>query len=158
MFSYIRNLVKRYDRTVYIRFSRGKVTFDHYPLGVHYQDEPILACKKRGDSFVVTAIGKAVYDLKPEETSVVYEPFNPFSLEPENFELAEEVVREFMQRDVPFMYRLFSPRVIIHPDKSYVGEMEKEAYKELALSAGARDAVVYVGDKLSADDVEDVKK
>ncbi|MDA3945649.1 MAG: hypothetical protein PF439_03100 [Helicobacteraceae bacterium] len=158
MFGYIRGLVKKYDRIVYIRFRNGKITFYHYPLGLRYQDEPILAVKRKGNAFVVSAVGKKVYELKEEDSSVVYEPFNPFMLEPENFALAEKVVRALMQHELSFMYRLFLPKVIIHPDKSYVSEMEAQAYKELALSAGAREAVVYVGDELSVDEIEDVMK
>ncbi len=156
MFDYIRNAVKRYNRIVYIRFKRGEVVIYHYPLGLRYRDEPMLAVKKKGDATIVTAIGKEVYDLKAEDTSIVVTPFDSFEREPENFDLSQKAVRHFMQKNVPFMQTLFAPRVIIHPDKSYLSEMEEHTYKELALSAGARKAVVYVGDELSAEALEGI--
>lgn len=131
------------------------MTFYHYPMQLRYQDESIIALQKKGSRTVVTAIGREVYALKPEDQSVVYEPFTPFALDPENFSIAESFVRGLIEREVPWKYRIiFAPRVIIHPDKSYVGEHEEQAYRELALSAGAREAVVYVGERLSDEGIE----
>lgn len=156
MFGFFRKLLKSSDQIVYIRFTRDKISFYYYPLDVRYEDEPILALRKKGKNWNVTAVGKAVYDLKPEDTSVIYTPFKPFALEPENFGLAQKVVRALMEKGGALKGALISPRVIMHPNKSYVSEMEAHAYRELALSAGAREAVVYVGDELSADEIESV--
>ena len=156
MFDFLRNLFKSSDQIVYIRFTRDKVSFDYYPSDVHYEDEPILAVKKKGSKIIVSAVGKAIYDLNPEDTSVVHTPFKPFLLEPDNFNLAEKVIEYLMKKGAVFKGSLGSPRVIIHPDKTYVAEGEEEAYRELALSAGAREVVVYVGDKLQPDEIEGV--
>ncbi len=156
MFSFFRNLFSSSDQIVYIRFTRDKISFHYYPSGIRYEDEPILAIKKKGKKELVSAVGKEIQDLKAEDTSVVYTPFKPFVLEPENFNHAEKVVQYLMKKGATFKGSLVSPRVIIHPDKTYVSEMEEEAYRELALSAGARVAVVYVGDALQADTFEGI--
>ncbi len=156
MFSFFRNLFASSEQIVYIRFTRDKISLYYYPSGVHYEDEPIIAIKKKGNKEIVSAVGKEISDLKPEDTSVVYTPFKPFSLEPDNFNLAEKVVHYLIKKGATFKGSLVSPRVIIHPDKTYVAEGEEEAYRELALSAGAREVVVYVGDKLQFDEFEGV--
>ncbi len=156
MFGFFRNLFKSSDQIVYIRFTRDKISFYYYPSDVRYEDEPLLAIKKKGKKEIVSAVGKEIYDLKTEDNSVVHTPFKPFLLEPDNFNLAEKVIRYLMKKGATFKGSLVSPRVIIHPDKTYVAEGEEQAYKELALSAGAREAVVYVGDELSVDELESV--
>ena len=155
MFDFLRNLFKSSDQIVYIRFTRDKVSFDYYPSDVHYEDEPILAVKKKGKKEIVTAVGKEIYDLKPEDTSVVHTPFKPFLLEPDNFNLGEKVIAYLIKKGATFKGSLISPRVIIHPDKTYVAEGEEQAYRELALSAGAREVVVYVGNALQPDEFEE---
>lgn len=156
MFGFFRNLFKSSDQIVYIRFTRDKVSFYYYPADVRYEDEPILAIKKRGKKEIVSAVGKEIKALKEEDTSVVYAPFKPFEMEPENFNHAEKVISYLMKKGASFKGSLVSPRVIIHPNKTYVAEGEEQAYRELALSAGAREVVVYVGDELSADEIQSV--
>ena len=156
MFNFFSNLFKPSEQIVYIRFSRDKVSFYYYPSGIRYEDEPLLAIKKRGKKEIVTAVGREIQELKEEDNSVVYSPFKPFDMEPENFAHGEKVIRHLMHKGATFKGSLVAPRVIIHPDKSYVSEMEEQAYRELALSAGAREAVVYVGKPLQAEEIEDI--
>lgn len=157
MFDFIREWWKKQERIVYIRIRNNKITFYHYPHGVQYEDDAILAVRHSGSKSVVTAVGKAVFTLKENDKSVVYEPFNPFTYEnPEIFTLAEKLIRALLTSAPEFKHTLVSPRVIIHPDKTYISDMEEQAYRELALSAGAREAVVYVGDKLSDNEIESV--
>jgi len=158
MFDFFRNLFTSVDHIVYIRFTRDKISFYYHPSGLRYEDEPIVAVKKKGKKEIISAVGKEVFDLAPEDTSVVYTPFKPFEMEPDNFNLAEKVIRHLMQKGAEFKGSLISPRVIIHPNKTYVSEMETDAYRELALSAGAREVVVYVGDELQFDDLENIMK
>jgi len=157
MFGFIRDWWQKQERIVYIRIRNNKIAFYHYPQGIHYTDDAVLAIKKKKNDFQVTAVGKAVYALKDDDRSVGHEPFNPFTYEnPENFNLAEILIRTLLTSAPGVKQSLVSPRIIIHPDKTYISETEEEAYKELALSAGAREAVVYVGDKLKPEEFEQV--
>ncbi|MEN8147774.1 MAG: rod shape-determining protein [Campylobacterota bacterium] len=156
MFSFFRNLFKSSDQIVYIRFTRDKVSFYYYPSDVRYEDEPMLAIKKKGKKETVSAVGKEIKELKEEDTSAIYTPFKPFEMEPENFNHAEKVISYLMKKGATFEGSLVAPRVIIHPNKTYVSEMEEDAYRELAMSAGAREVVVYVGDELQVGEIEGV--
>jgi len=158
VFSYFQNLKKFSKLIIYIRFRRETIELYYYPFEHAFEDESIIAVKKKGDKLYVSAVGKEVHDLKAEDTSVVRTPFSPFLLEPENFDLGEKVIRHLIQKGMPFKGNLFAPKVIIHPNKGYVSEMEEEAYRELALSAGAREVVVYVGDELKPEMFESIMK
>ena len=156
MFDFLRKFFKSSDQIIYIRFTRDKVSFSYYPSDVHYEDEPILAIRKKGNKELVSAVGREVYDLQPEDTSVIYTPFKPFEIEPDKFNFAEKLIRYLMQKGGDSTGAIVAPRVIIHPDKTYVSEMEEDAYRELAMGAGAREVVVYVGNELQSDEIESV--
>ena len=156
MFDFFRNLFGSSEHIVYIRFRRDKVSFFYHPSGVRYEDEPILAIKKKGNKDIVTAVGIEIKELSEEDNSVIYTPFKPFEIEPDNFNHAEKVITYLMKKGATFKGSLVSPRVIIHPNKTYVSEMEEDAYRELAMSAGAREVIVYVGDELQIEELESV--
>ncbi|WP_345974121.1 hypothetical protein [Sulfurimonas sp. HSL3-7] len=154
MFGLIRGLFQKEEHIVYIRFRRGKVTLHHLPGGIRYEDEPILAIKKKGAADVITAVGREIQELKPEDPSVVVAPFDSLEHDPDSFLLASKVLSALIRKSAPSGHKLAAPRVIIHPEKSYVSENEAEAYRELVLNAGAAEAVVYVGDTLHPDAFE----
>jgi len=141
---------KSVDRLVYIRFRKEKVYLSHYPEGETFEELPIIAVIRKGDRFRVEGVGKAVLDLPQENRSIVYTPFEPFVLEPENFELAELTLRHLLQQDKRYKNSWIKARFVIHPDKSYISEQEEDAYRELGLSVGAREVAVYVGNSLDA--------
>ena len=156
MFDFIRGLFQKEEHIVYIRFQRGKVILYHLPGGIRYEDEPILAIRKKGGAHVVTAVGREIQELKPEDPSVVVSPFDALAHDSDNFFLASKVLSSLIRKSAPSGRKLAAPRVIIHPEKSYLSENEAEAYRELVLNAGASEAVVYVGDILHPDAFEAV--
>jgi len=153
MFSKLKAWLKKQDTTLYIRFKNEKVHLLAQPSGETFEDLAVMAVVKKGKDLKVTAIGKAVQELPEKDNSVVYAPFSPFSLEPENFELAEKFLMTLVKKGLSSL-ALIRPKVIIHPDKSYLSEREEQAYRELALSAGAREVAVYIGKTLEPEDFE----
>lgn len=156
MFDFIRGLFQREEHIVYIRFQRGKVTLHHLPGGTRYEDEPILAIRKKGGADIVTAVGREIQELRPEDPSVVVAPFDALVHDPDNFLLAAKVLSALIRKSAPAGRKLAAPKVIIHPEKSYLSEDEAAAYRELVLNAGAAEAVVYVGDRLQPEAFEAV--
>ena len=156
MFGFIRSFFQKEEHIVYIRFQRGKVILYHLPGGIQYEDEPILAIRKKGGADVVTAVGREIKELKPEDPSVIVAPFDALGLDPDSFLLASKVLSALIRKSVPSGRKLAAPRVIIHPEKSYLSEDEAAAYLELVLNAGAAEAVVYVGDRLQPEAFEAV--
>ena len=148
MFDFIRGLFQREEHIVYIRFQRGKVILHHLPGGTRYEDEPILAIRKKGGADIVTAVGREIQELRPEDPSVVVAPFDALGHDHDSYVLASKVLSALIRKSAPAGRKLAAPKVIIHPEKSYLSEDEAAAYRELVLNAGAAEAVVYVGDRL----------
>jgi len=153
VFESIKAFFKHQDITVYIRFKNQKVYLTATPSLKSIEEFPMIAVTKKNGRFIVKAVGEAVMRLPETDTSVVYTPFSPFETEPENFELGEKVLSYLLKKVMP-KSAFVRPKIIIHPDKSYLSEMEEVAYRELAISAGAREAVVYVGKVLEHNELE----
>lgn len=156
MFGFIKKLFQREEHIVYIRFHRGKVILHHLPGGSRYEDEPIVAIRKKGGADIVTAVGREIRELRAEDPSVVVAPFDALEHDADNFLLASKVLSALIRKSAPSGRKLAAPRVIIHPEKSYLSENEAASYRELVLSAGAAEAVVYVGDRLQPEAFEAV--
>jgi len=144
VFAAIKNFFKKQNTIIYVRFRNDKIYFVASPSGLEYEDLALIAVNKQTKKEKITAVGHAVLELPERDPSVVFTPFESFDLEPKNFMLAEKLVLSLLKKAIPKSV-LVSPRVIIHPDKSYVSEMEADSYRELALSAGAREVYVHVG-------------
>ena len=157
MFGLFKKLFNVTQHTVYIRFKNEKVHFSFFPEGAHYTELPLIALNKTAKTPKVTAVGEAVMQLPPENPSVVYAPFEPFAPE-EHFDLAEKTLRALMQKEGVLRGALISPRIVLHPDKSVLSEMEEQAYDELGLSIGGRDVIVYVGNTLDESAVNQLFK
>ena len=155
MLTKLKEWFKNQNSTLYIRFKRDKVYLSSEPSGESFEELAVVAVIKKGKELKITAVGKGVQELPEKDRSVAYAPFSPFSLEPENFELAEKFLRFLLKRGLS-SFALIRPKIIIHPDKSYLSEREEQAYRELALSAGAREVVVYVGKTLEPKDFEQI--
>ena len=153
MFAAIKNFFKKQNTIIYVRFRNDKIYFVASPSGLEYEDMALIAVNRQTKNQKITAVGRAVLELPERDPSVVFTPFKPSDLEPENFMLAEKLVLFLLKKATPKSV-LVSPRVIMHPDKSYVSEMEADAYRELALSAGAREVYVHVGDVLESENFE----
>ena len=153
MFSAIKNFFKKQDIIIYVRLRKEKIFLVVHPLELEYEDLAIIAVNRQIKKEKVSAVGRAVLELPESDPSVVFTPFAPFDLEPENFLLAEKLLLFLFKKSMP-KSALIAPRVIMHPDKSYVSEMEADAYRELALSAGAREVYVHIGDILDPEDFE----
>ncbi len=155
MFSKVKAWFKKQDTTLYIRFKNEKVYLSAQPSGEMLEELAVMAVVKKGKNLKITAIGKAVQELSEKDNSVAYAPFSPLSLEPENFELAEKFLVALVKKGLSSS-ALIRPKVIIHPDKTHLSEMEEQAYRELALSAGAREVAVYIGKTLEPVDFEEI--
>ena len=153
MFDFIKKFTVAQNVIIYIRFKKEKVFFTYAPSGIHFDDFPILALTKKKAKVKIHAVGKAVLELPEENKAVVYTPFEPFDVAPDNFRLAEKVIQHLLKKGMP-KSALLAPRIIMHPDKTYVAEQEEQAYWELALSAGGREAAVYIGRELQVEDFE----
>ncbi len=159
MFTYIRSL---FSKDLLVELSEGKLTIKVFGSDVKYEDEPYIAVDNTNPkkSFVL-AIGS--------EAKVINQPFVDIS---NPFQHTRSFVADFMQAERILMHGVqtlhrsgfrSAPRVIMHQLEKTEGgltSIEDRVLRELALGAGAREVMVYLGERIStdADSFDTVKK
>jgi rod shape-determining protein MreB and related proteins len=79
------------------------------------------------------------------------EPFTTSRLLVGEFTIAEKLIKSAVQQCCSKKKLTVSPNILIHPLEKVEGglsEVEKKTFLELAIFAGARDAIVWVGAEL----------
>jgi rod shape-determining protein MreB len=114
-----------------------------------FDQPPFIALEKNNKGqLIVKAIGK---DAKEFSSSTTIKTVNPFSHPRQlivDFDSAEQILRHAFIQITNGKILAPSPKVVIHPMEKLEGgltQIEIRAFRELCLGAGAREAVVYVG-------------
>lgn len=115
-----------------------------------FSEKPLLAIKTdhKGKRTVV-AVGNAAETIQDAE---IINPFKHPRLLLAQFAMGEKLMQWIFHQ--LHQTKLFkpAPRVVIHPLEKLEGgltDIERRAFEEMALGAGARDVVVYEGTELS---------
>jgi rod shape-determining protein MreB len=69
-----------------------------------------------------------------------------------DFTVGEQLIKAFVRRVHRQSWFVLAPRIIMHPLGSPAGgftQVERRAFREMALGAGATDVVLWVGRELS---------
>ena len=115
-----------------------------------FVDEPVIAVERTGDKLSVKAIGKTSRDHIGPGVELI----NPFKHQRSmisSFTCAEKILRYAFKSASPGLFQA-SPRVIMHQLEKNEGgltEIEERVLKELASGAGAREVIVYQGDRIT---------
>ena len=138
-----------YSNDVYIQVWENRLKVRNLNNWVVFDDDPLIALQardKRGPT--VEAIGRSVYQLPNKADLSILNPFShPRSLI-NDFQCASKILMHAV-RDV-HRARWFAPhpRLIIHPMEKVEGgltSIETRAFRELCLSANAREVSIYLG-------------
>ena len=100
----------------------------------------------------ILAIGPQARSAAASQNAQVVNPFaHPRSLV-SDFTVAEQVLKYYVRRILPNSFLRPAPVVIIHPLGSPTGgftQVERRAFREMALAAGASEVVVWTGRALT---------
>jgi len=94
-----------------------------------------------------------------DKKEVVVSPTEPFTTKRQlvgEFTIAEEILKQGVQKVCKRRWITASPVIVIHPLEMVEGglsQVEERVLKELAAGAGARKTVVWVGHELSDSEV-----
>ena len=155
MFTYIRRL---FSHDLLFELSEDKLSIKAFSSELSYEDEPYIAIENTSKGEVIKAIGKEAKSLSAPNIRVL----NPFKHNRSfvgNFMCAEKILQHGMYTLHKSMIKP-SPRVIIHQLEKTDGgltDIEERVLRELALGAGAREVVIYLGSKINTN-VEDFDK
>ena len=115
-----------------------------------FVDEPVNAIERAGDKVTVKAIGKASRNCIGPGVELI----NPFKHDRSmisSYTYAEKILRHAFKSTCQGLFKA-SPRVIMHQLEKNEGgltEIEQRVLTELASGAGAREVVVYQGDRIN---------
>ncbi len=154
MFSFIKKFANRQNSVIYIRFKKESIEFYTSLNGLVYSDLALIALNKQKNPPKITAVGRGVMQLTTEDPSVVYAPFDSFDSFQEDFDLAEKVLRGLLKKSGVTKGLFVAPKIIMHPDRSALSEMQEQIYYELGLLIGGRECTVHVGEKLEIESFE----
>jgi rod shape-determining protein MreB len=143
-----------------VELSENKISIKVFSSNIKYEDEPYIAIETTRKGEIVKAIGK----IAKRETSSKITITNPFQ-HPRSFIgdffLAEKIIQHGVFEIHKSRIRP-APRIIMHQLEKTEGgltSIEDRVLRELAVGAGAREVVIYLGGKIntSVDSFDSVK-
>jgi rod shape-determining protein MreB len=145
LFTFLRSL---FSNDLLFELSENKVSIKAFSSDMSFEDEPYIALENTKKSEIVKAIGKEAKSLTSPNIRVL----NPFK-HSRSFVADFMCVEKILQHAIYTMHNSKirpAPRVIIHQLEKTDGgltDIEERVLRELALGAGAREVVIYLGCK-----------
>lgn len=145
--------------TLYIKLSPERLTIRNLKTGEQFSEVPELAILQEGSKRVVIGFGagarQAAADAGQKHGPDKVEVIKPFA-HPRSL-VSDFTCGEILLKTVVKMARgtrpfSLAPRIVLHPLGSPLGgftQIERRAFQELALGAGASDVVLWIGHELS---------
>lgn len=152
MIKFLRGL---FSNDLLIELSGQKIVIRMLGKGKVLEYEPYIAVEGSGEKSVVKSVG---YEAKFQSGTNI-QIINPFT-HPRSFVADFYGAEKLLQHGLYEMYKsqFFkpAPRIIMHQLEKTEGgltNVEERVLRELAFGCGARDVVIYVGDKLDSNGV-----
>ncbi|XQW85672.1 rod shape-determining protein [Thalassotalea piscium] len=149
LFTFLRSL---FSNDLLVELSEKKVSIKAFSSEISFEDEPYIALENTNKGEIVKAIGKDAKSLTSPNIRVL-NPFKHNRSFVADFMCAEKI----LQHGIYTMHNSKikpAPRVIIHQLEKTDGgltDIEERVLRELALGAGAREVVIYLGCKINTD-------
>lgn len=136
-----------FDSELYIQIWPTKLTITKVKTGEIFQEDCIIAVKETpGRESELLAVGRAVDKVTGQHKLIA--PFEPGRLLIKDFDAAEELIKHCVKTVYSKSFIQPSPRLVIHPMElppDGISAIEMRAFRELGVSAGAREVKVYIG-------------
>lgn len=132
--------------TLYIQVSPERLTIRNPKTGETISEPPEVAIAQ-GDRFKVVGVGAQARAHQSLSVEVVNPFAHPRSLV-SDFTAGEQLLKAFLRRVRAKSVFAPAPRVVLHPQGDPAGgftQVEIRAFHEMALGAGASEAVVWQG-------------
>ena len=151
-----------FSNDLLVELSKSKIVIKTLGSVAKFEYEPYLTLETSGKKTVVKDIGSGA----KLQSGTGVEVINPFS-HPRSFVADFYVAEKLIQHGLYEVHKVKflkpAPRIIMHQLEKTEGgltNIEERVLRELALGSGAREVVIYVGDKLDSDRItfNDVKR
>jgi rod shape-determining protein MreB len=147
LFTFLRSL---FSNDLLFELSENKVSIKDFSSDISFEEEPYIALENTKKGEIIKAIGKAAKTLSSPNIRVL-NPFKHSRSFVADFMCAEKILQHGMYTIHNSRIRP-APRVIIHQLEKTDGgltDIEERVLRELALAAGAREVVIYLGCKIN---------
>jgi rod shape-determining protein MreB and related proteins len=141
---------------LYVQIWKNRIRITDADGRKSIEDTPLIAVQTGPKGETVAAVGTRARGLRSPAVREI-NPFDHPRVALHDFAAAEKLLRVLFERVRTGGPSLVARRAVMHPMERFEGglaDIEKQALKELALSAGAREAVVYEGKELSAGTID----
>ncbi len=147
----LKRLIDSFDTTLYIQVWEKRIKVTNISTGTVFNEKPLVAISTdiKGKK-IIEAVGNKSSLLTGEGIKII-NPFSHIRTLISNFEVGERLLRYIFSTLLKGRFIQPSPRCVIHPMEKIEGgltDVEERAFRELAISAGAREAIVYQGSEL----------
>jgi rod shape-determining protein MreB and related proteins len=148
--------VGQFSTTLYIQIWEDRIKVTDIKTGDTYDEQPLIAVKTtiKGQK-VITAVGNNAVHAQSDNDTKVINPFSHPRTLLSDFEVGERLLKFIFKALFKNTILNPLPKVVIHPMEKIDGGLtmiEERAFKELAMSAGAYEAIVFIGKELSIPD------
>jgi rod shape-determining protein MreB len=160
----IKRLMNKFGTTVYVQIWGNRIRVVDTVSGVFFDEAPLVAIETtRKGHKVIVGVGNSVKLMTVNSNVTIVNPFSHPRALLNDFIVAEKLLQHVFQQILGKKFISPSPAVVIQPMEKIEGELtiiERKAFRELALGAGARDVVLNVGAPINLNnlDFETLKK
>ena len=142
---------------LYVKIASDRLTVRNVRTGAEIAEVPEIAIGNSGKKAVVLAVGSAARTVASTQSAELVNPFNHPRTLIGDFTVGEQLLKAFVRRISGNSWLAVAPRIVMHPLGSPAGgftQVERRAFREMALGAGASNVVLWVGRELSDQEVQ----
>ena len=142
---------------LYVKVTPDRLTVRNVRTGAEVADVPEMAIGGPAKKRAILAVGAQARSAAAVEGAELVNPFNHPRTLLGDFTVGEQLLKAFLQRLPRGSWFAASPRIVMHPVGSPAGgftQVERRAFREMALGAGASDVILWVGRELSDQEVQ----
>ena len=139
---------------IYIQISPERLTLKNVKTGQSISEVPEMAISATPEK--ILAVGSQARLAAASQPAQVVNPFTHPRTLASDFTVAEQLIKHQMRRLMGNPLLSISPRIVIHPLGSPAGgftQVERRAFHEMAIGAGASEANVWAGRPLTDEEL-----
>jgi rod shape-determining protein MreB len=154
-------ILQYFNPVVYVRLRPDMLSVREVNSGYELSEPPLIAIARKPKERVL-AVGHEAAAIAATQGAELVNPFTHPRTLISDFTVAEQVVKHFVQKASKAAGGIFrpSPIVVLHPLVDPEGgftQIELRAMREMAMGAGARKVIIWIGRELSNDELSSLK-
>lgn len=150
-------MLSAFSPLLYVKVAPERLTVRNVRTGAEIAEVPEIAIGNAGKKAVILGVGAEARTAASTQSAELVNPFNHPRTLIGDFTVGEQLLKAFVRRLNSNSWFALAPRIVMHPLGSPAGgftQVERRAFRELALGAGASGVVLWVGRELSDQEVQ----